>query len=89
MFLQHSLHGAASEKHSELIYGRFWHSSLHPCNITALQAVLAPSRLLKVLVVTYKALHGIESEYLLGHLCPILFACHVRSSRKGMLWVSY
>ncbi|KAM6455405.1 protocadherin alpha-5-like isoform 1-T1 [Liasis olivaceus] len=41
----------------------------------------------KVLVMTYKALHGMEPGYLRDHLSPLTSTQPIRSSRKGMLWV--
>lgn len=39
----------------------------------------------KVLIITFKALHGRLAGYLQNHLCPIISAYPTRSGRKGLL----
>lgn len=41
----------------------------------------------KMLVFTFKAVHGMEPGYLRVHLSSITYMHHIRIDRKGLLWL--
>lgn len=91
------LHGSVLEQHLEAsvvqtVMGAFIFSACNPllallCKLYQLPICFKVQ--LKLLVMTYKALHGMGPDYFQGYLSTVVSACLVRSSRRGMFWVLF